>query len=207
MERAVREVARRPRADGLSSELLIVTALALIDAEGLHALTMRRLAAELSTGSASLYRHVSSRDELLALIVDHVLGAIALPPVELPGRLRVELLAAELRRVLIEHPNLLPALAASPLLGPNATRGAECGLSSMLDAGFGAEPATSAYLAMIDYVLGTVYFDTSRAGRSLPAQIGDVPVPTAAEVFQFGVTTFLEGLDRRFPPASRTREH
>jgi len=192
---------RRPRADGLTSDRLIAAALALIDSKGLDALTVRRLAAELSTGSASLYRHVASREELLVLLVDHVLGAIVLPNATLPGRSRVERLAAELRRVLIAHPNLLPALAASPLLGPNATRGAEFGLASMLDAGYGPGPATAGYLAMIDYILGTVYFDTSRAGRTLPDQLGEVAVPTADDVFTFGVTAFLDGLETRFPPA------
>ena len=97
--------------------------------------------------------------------------------------------------------NQLPVpLAASPLLGPNATRGAEFGLTSMLDAGYGPGPATAAYLAMIDYILGTVYFDTSRAGRALPDQLGDVAVPDRDAVFTFGVTAFLDGLEARFPP-------
>ena len=197
---AERTSSRRPRADGLTSDRLIACALLLIDTEGLEALTVRRLAADLSTGSASLYRHVNSREELLVLLVDHVLGAIQLPDARLDGRTRVELLAAELRRVLLAHPNLLPALAASPLLGPNATRGAEFGLTSMLDAGHGPGPATAGYLAMIDYILGTVYFDTSRAGRTLPDQLGDVAVPNPDEVFAFGVTAFLDGLQARFPP-------
>ncbi|MEO6125196.1 MAG: TetR/AcrR family transcriptional regulator [Ilumatobacteraceae bacterium] len=201
-EWAQRSASRRPRHDGLTSDRVIMTALALIDADGLEAMTVRRLAAELATGSASLYRHIASRDELLVLIVDHVLGDIVLPVAALPGRTRVEQLAAELRRVLIAHPNLLPALAASPLLGPNAIRGAEFGLGSMLDAGYGTWPATAGYLAMIDYILGTVYFDTSRAGRTLPDQIGEIDVPTADAVFTFGVTAFLDGLDSRFPPAS-----
>ncbi|CAN5380687.1 hypothetical protein BH23ACT3_BH23ACT3_09330 [soil metagenome] len=126
---------RRPRADGLTVERIIAAALAVVDHEGLDTLTMRRLAEELSTASASLYRHVSSRDELLVAVVDHVIGEVVLPAGELDGRQKVEWLAAELRRVLIAHPNLLAALTASPLVEPNARRGSERALDGLLEAG------------------------------------------------------------------------
>ena len=202
-EREQRLLRRRPRVDGLTIERIILTALALVDVEGLEALTVRRRADELSTGSASLYRHVSSRDELLVLVVDHVLGEIVLPDVGLSGRAKVEWLSKELRRVLIAHPRLLPALTASPLLGPSAVRGAQNGLGNMLEAGFAPAVAVPAYLAMIDFVLGTVYFDTSRAGQNSSTLLinGDgFDRPSAAEVFEFGLRTFLDGLTHRFPP-------
>jgi len=201
---------------------MVVAAVSLVDVEGLDALTVRRLAADLGTGSASLYRHVASRDELLVLMVDHVLGEIVFPDAALPGRARVEGLATELRRVLMAHPNLLPALTASPLLGPNAMHGAERGLADMFDVGFDPAAAVPAYLALIDYVLGTVYFDTSSAGRetraashrleliealpvetfpTLRANEEEFAAPSVEEVFQFGLVTFLDGVEARFPPA------
>ena len=196
--RQARDERRRPRPDGLTQQRIVTAALALVDAEGLDALTVRRLAAELGTGSASLYRHVASRDELLVLMVDHVLGEIVFPDLALPGRQRVIGLATELRRVLMDHPNLLAALAASPLLGPNAMRGAERGLTDMFDAGFDPSAAVAAYLALIDYVLGTVYFDTSSAGQDFRS-IAEFVAPSPDEVFEFGMETFLDGLAARFP--------
>ena len=89
LERRARDDRRRPRVDGLSIERMIITAIAVVDDEGLDALTVRRLAADLETGSASLYRHVASRDELLVLMVDHVLGEIVFPDEHLPARARV----------------------------------------------------------------------------------------------------------------------
>ncbi|HEY5155254.1 MAG TPA: TetR/AcrR family transcriptional regulator [Acidimicrobiales bacterium] len=218
-DRQARQARRRPRADGLTIERIIEAALALVDAEGLEALTVRRLAEVLATGSASLYRHVASRDELLVLLVDHVIGEVRLAPADLRGREKVEALSAELRRVLTDHANLLPALTAAPLLGPNAMRGAEHGLANLLDAGFEPKVAVPAYLALIDYVLGTVYFDTSSAGRSpragrdrtgliaalpeggfptLRANEAEFALPSVDEVFTFGLTTFLDGLEARF---------
>src|SRR5262249_34169118 len=143
-ERQVREARRRPRAEGLTIERIIAAAVAVVDEEGLEVLTVRRLAEDLDTGSASLYRHFASRDALRVLMVDRVLGEIRLPATDLTGRAKVEWLSGELRRVLVDHANLLPALTASPLLGPNAMRGAENGYANLLEAGFEPEVAVPA---------------------------------------------------------------
>ncbi len=216
---------RRPRASGLTIERITTTALAIVDTEGLEALTVRRLGDELATGSASLYRHVASRDELLVLLVDHVLGEVRLPASDLTGREKVEGLATELRRVLTDHVDLLPALTASPLLGPNAMGGVEAGLTYLLEAGFEPQVAVPAHLALIDFVLGTVFFDTSRAGRAaadgvteadlVAAGVSGFPVlrathnkvqsPLADDVFAFGLAVFLDGLEQRQRSLKRER--
>ncbi len=184
---------RRPRAEGLTVERVVDAALAVIDREGLDALTMRHLAAELSTASASLYRHVASREELLAIVVDHVIGEVEYPPAHLDGRSRVEELAVGLREVLRAHPNLLSALAAAPLLGPNARRGTDHAIQCLLDAGHPPHVAIPAYLALVDFVLGSVYFGT---GRSLePEAVRSAGGPTAEDVFRFGLAAFLDGLE------------
>ncbi len=204
-ERRERAGRRRPRQDGLTSEGIVDAAVRLVDDEGLSALTVRRLAEDLGTGSASLYRHVSSREELLVLMVDRVIGEVVLPGDDLPGRAGVVHLASELRRVLLDHHELLPALTAAPLLGPNALRGVEVGLRCMVDAGYEDADAVPAVLALIDFVLGTVYFDTSSAGRSFAEGEGGPggSAPAAEQVFAFGVDTFLAGLEVRFGANNR----
>jgi AcrR family transcriptional regulator len=223
-EREKRRVRRRPRADGLSIERIIEVALDVVDRDGLEALTVRRIGAELETGSASLYRHISSREELLVLLVDHVIGDVRLPSARLPGRAKVEWLTGELRRVLMEHPKLVPAMRASPPLGPNAMRGAENGLANLVEAGYAPDVAVLAYFALIDYVLGTVFFDTRSpgppegGGTTTAERIDALPdeaFPTLRahrdafarpseedafeeDVFSFGLRAFLDGLERRF---------
>jgi AcrR family transcriptional regulator len=202
-EREERLDRRRPRADGLTIERIVEEAVALVDAEGLEALTVRGLAARFGTGSATLYRHVASRDELLVLIVDHVLGEVVEPALDLAARARVSALATELRRVLLRHPNLIPSLPAAPLLGPNAIRGSSLALGSLIEAGFPAPLAVPAYLALLDYVLGSVFFDSGRLGRhgrpdiddgalALRLELSDV---TSDDVFALGLRTFLHGLE------------
>lgn len=194
---------RRPRADGLTVERVIEAAVRIVDDDGLDALTMRRLADELSTASASLYRHVTGRDELLTIVVDHVIGAVPFPPDHLDGRAKVEHLAFGLRTVLLAHPNLLAALVGGPLLGPNARRGTDHAVACLVEAGHDPSEAVPAYLALVDYVLGSVYFGSARARPRRDD-------PTADDVFGFGLRAILDGLERRSgpgaPAADQTRE-
>jgi hypothetical protein len=66
----------RPRTPLLSRERIVTAALALIDAEGLHALSTRRLAAELGVSGPSLYNHVATKDELIDAVVDSVVAGV-----------------------------------------------------------------------------------------------------------------------------------
>ena len=72
--RATAEKPRRPRVDGLTLDRILDAALAIVDANGLDALTVRRLADELGTSHPALYRHVGSQHEIVVLLVDRVIG-------------------------------------------------------------------------------------------------------------------------------------
>src|SRR3954447_26491116 len=67
----------------LTRELIVDAALALLERDGLQGLSMRRLAAELGTGAASLYWHVGDKEELLSLLLDRIVGEAEMPE---PGR-------------------------------------------------------------------------------------------------------------------------
>lgn len=190
---------RRPRAGGLTIERIVAEALRLIDERGLDALTVRTLAGRFDTSSATLYRHVSSVEDLLVLVVDEVLGEVTLPASSGDARRRVVSLAAEFRRVLLAHPNVVPALRAAPLLGPNALRGFESGLLAVLDLGFDPEVAVPGYVAMIDFVLGSVFFDTASAGRRHldpdPAEHAPELAGVSSDaVFTAGIELLLDGM-------------
>src|SRR5438309_8181043 len=66
----------RPRTPLLSREGIVAAALALVDAEGLDALSTRRLAAELGVSGPSLYNHVATKDELIDAVVDSVVAGV-----------------------------------------------------------------------------------------------------------------------------------
>jgi len=90
------------------------------DREGLDAVTMRRVAAELDTGAGSLYRYVENREELLDLMADHVAGEyrFAEPTGDwLADLVDVGLQARDIHR---RHPWLPDRTMTAPGVGPNA---------------------------------------------------------------------------------------
>ena len=112
---------RRGGGRGLDRSLVLHTALDIVDAEGLEALTMRRLARELDVEAMSLYNHVQNKQDLREGIVDLVLAEIDVPPVgELDSRDYAGLLAHNLRAALLRHPNVAPEIGAAHL-DPEAT--------------------------------------------------------------------------------------
>jgi AcrR family transcriptional regulator len=108
--------AQRSRAE------ITAAALAVADTEGLAAVSMRRIAAQLGTGAASLYRYVGTREELLDLMTDAVGGEYALP--EPSGDWLADLLAIsdQSRAVVRRHPWLAGLMITRPVIGPNGVR-------------------------------------------------------------------------------------
>ncbi|SOD67822.1 transcriptional regulator, TetR family [Streptomyces zhaozhouensis] len=100
---------------------ILRTAVDLADADGLQALTMRRLAAELDLGPMSLYRHVTGKEELLTQMADLVFGDLTLPEPGPPGwRAKLELVARQQWRLCRRHLWLPPVISFTrPALVPN----------------------------------------------------------------------------------------
>lgn len=95
---------------------IVAAAITVIDAEGLEALTMRRLAAELGVTAMSLYRHLANRGAVLSAVVDHLAGQ-ALTDLNPPRSWRqaVRDFAEQYRAVLLRHPRAVPLLATHPV--------------------------------------------------------------------------------------------
>src|SRR5215471_9501420 len=74
----------RRRREPISRDAIVAAAIGLLDREGLAALSMRRLAEELGTGAASLYWHVGSKDGLLDLVFDELIGEEQIPAPDPP---------------------------------------------------------------------------------------------------------------------------
>lgn len=113
---------RVPSRRAPSVERIVRTAVEIADAEGLDAVSMRRVATALGSGTASLYRYVACRDDLLDLMIDAVHGAA--PPPALTGDWRADLraVAEHTRATLIRHPWLGAELTGRPALGANSLR-------------------------------------------------------------------------------------
>lgn len=119
--------ARANRERALSREAILDAAMGIVDAEGLDALTMRSVAHTLRTGQASLYAYVKSKEELIELLIDRVIGEIALGGEPDPERWQEQLkdAARRIRAVYAQHGDLARASFARIPLGENALRGSE----------------------------------------------------------------------------------
>lgn len=106
----------------LSREQITAVAVAVADVDGLAAVTMRRVAAALGTGAASLYRHVATRDDLVDLMVDRALGEF--DPIPDTGDWRADVVAAHLARLrcLRRRPWVLDGILTRPPIGPSSLR-------------------------------------------------------------------------------------
>lgn len=115
----------------LSLDRIVDTAIGVADADGLEAVSMRRVAAELGVGTMSLYRYVPGKDELLDLMLDRVnLGEVRAPfPTD--WRAALERYARETWELYRRHPWLPFVDQSRPLLGPNALAGLEALLTGL----------------------------------------------------------------------------
>ncbi|MFC4114692.1 TetR/AcrR family transcriptional regulator [Nonomuraea zeae] len=106
----------------LSVDRIVRAAIEVADAEGLQALSMRRVAERLGVGTMSLYTYVPGKPELFDVMLDTVYGESDRPE-DVPGgwRGRLEQIARENWALYLRHPWLLQVAASRPVLGPNVT--------------------------------------------------------------------------------------
>ncbi|WP_103956516.1 TetR/AcrR family transcriptional regulator [Nonomuraea solani] len=116
------ERASRKGKPELSVDRIVRAAIEVADAEGLQALSMRRVAERLGVGTMSLYTYVPGKPELFDVMLDTVYGETARPQ-DVPGgwRGRLEQIARENWALYLRHPWLLQVAASRPALGPNVT--------------------------------------------------------------------------------------
>lgn len=150
-----------PAKQPLTQDLLVETAIRILDAEGLEAVSMRRVAQELGTGAASLYAHVSGKKELRELMLDRVAAEVRLPEPD-PARWREQLkeLAGEIRRMYAAHRDIAKVSMGLIPTGPNLLAIAETQLAIMRAAGVPSRIAALAVDAIGMYIDADAIEDT-----------------------------------------------
>jgi AcrR family transcriptional regulator len=133
----------RPRQPLLTRERIISAASALVDAEGLDALSMRRLATELGVQGPSLYNHFATKAEIVDAVADAVVEQV---DVSVFGRYEwqeaLRRWAKSYHAALSAHPNVVPVLATGPGRRPAALAMAEAVFGALVDAGWPPARAT-----------------------------------------------------------------
>jgi AcrR family transcriptional regulator len=193
---ALKPAARRAKSEAipLSRARVCAEALALVDEEGLAALSMRRLGARLGVEAMSLYRHVRDKADLLDALHAAVLGSLdeqAHAPDD--WRAHVGGSTRALRAALLRHPNVAPLFTSLPVRAPEAAATVERSRAALMHAGLGADEALQAIEVVGMFAVGHVIFETTdqptkdRAARTRRRQA----------TFEFGIEALLDAIERR----------
>lgn len=203
----------------LTKDRILEAAVDLADREGLGALTMRRLGAELGFEAMSLYKHVANKDEILDGIVDLVVGEIEIPEPGSDWKTAMRKRAASARRVLRRHPWAIGLFESRGAFGPAVLRYVDAIIASLRAGGFSVEAAGHAFSLLDNYVYGHVIqevsFEASKErgeedepilehlqGDEYPNLTELVTLQEANSVFdydtefEFGLTLILNALER-----------
>jgi AcrR family transcriptional regulator len=197
---------------------IVAAALEIVDEVGVPTFTMRMLADRLNSGTATLYRHFASKDEIMAYVLDLVLGEVEIEPADAANRTWQEAATAasdRLYQVLREHPNVLALFGSQIPVGPSALANQERVIALLLANGFEPELAARTFHAIAHYVVGFAIQQHSPTAESrdaddsaalyssldpatYPALVKAAPFVHGCSVdeeFHFGLSMLLAGID------------
>src|SRR5688500_6768157 len=146
----------RPRSPLLSRERIVARAIEIIDAEGLDALSTRRLAQELNVRAPSLYNHFATKEEILDAAADAIIAEVDLSMFgRTPWPKALTQWARAYRAALAAHPHAVPFLAHGPARRPAALRLAAAVYGALVEAGWPPREATHIGAMMRYFVAGS----------------------------------------------------
>ena len=158
----------------LSLERIVAAAIEVADAEGLAGLSMARVAEKLGCATMSLYRHVSSKDDLQVFMMDAAPGEppeLALADGDWRGGL--ERWAHELRAVYLRHPWVLQIVGSSPPLEPGQLAWLDRGLAALRATRLRPAEKLSVIMLLLYYVRGEAQLAAGRARGAPPDRASD----------------------------------
>jgi len=205
---------------GLSTQAIVDTAIAIADVDGLDAVSIRRVAAVLDVRPMSLYTHIVSKDELLALMADELIGTLMVEqPLPADWREALTMTSRRMFRTFVSHPWLLALFTRRPRPGPNAARQAKQAARAVEGLGLPAEEMWRMLGIVNDYVIGNALrVATSPAANDLVAYLSETDNGEQPELaalrrfeegrladqgFEVGLQVVLDGVERRFVTGRR----
>ena len=200
--------------EALSRERILRAALAVLDREGLEAISMRRVGEEVGVEAMSLYNHVANKAAILDGIFELVLAELPPPARTATWQAALRDRARGLRAILREHPNALPIFATRPAVTPASMTHVESALDGLRKAGFSTEDALSTFQVLVAFVVGhaVASFSPRKPDEdSRPAydRLDEESFPRIREValilrshdledeFEFGLDAMIAGVEAR----------
>ncbi|MFC6086107.1 TetR/AcrR family transcriptional regulator C-terminal domain-containing protein [Sphaerisporangium aureirubrum] len=202
-----------PRPRSLTHTALATAALAVIDRDGLGALSMRAVATELGMATMSLYRYVTDRHQLEGLVVELVLAEVDItPPPGLPWQAQVTALVDRVRAAVGAHPEVVPLTMTHRHTSLSLHRWTEAVLTVLTAAGFTGRPRVLALRAVLAHTVGSLQMQhlgsLAGPGTAVMTALSPDDYPLLAETartarpippdeeFHHGLAALLTGLAR-----------
>ncbi len=193
----------RPAKPALTREGIVAAAVAVMQAEGLDRVTMRRLAQELDTGAASLYVYVRNTAELHAAMLEELLRQVDLSPVTAPGDWRERLIKVlwSYTGILFEQPGLAQSVLVTRPSGPAYLSLAEGILGLLSTGGVPSDRAAWAVDLLLHFATSTAAEQATRE-RTIDAQdeedalveaLREAPADTFPHITALGVEELMSG--------------
>jgi AcrR family transcriptional regulator len=173
----------------LSRETIAAAALEIADKEGFDAVSMRRIAQELNVGTMSLYYYVKTKDDLIAVMDDALLGEALLPKVPKGWQQAMMEIAKHTHALFLRHPWALSSMLSAPP-GLNAMRHMEQCLEALAETHMTNSEKLALLATVDDFVFGHALReaanDTAIDTDFAAAQLATGAFPRIAKVFAKG---------------------
>ncbi|WP_238017739.1 TetR/AcrR family transcriptional regulator C-terminal domain-containing protein [Dactylosporangium sp. AC04546] len=202
----------RPRTPLLTRERIVETATAIVDADGLDALSTRRLARDLGVQAPSLYNHFATKEEIVDAVGDAIVAGVDLSMLGRdPWPVALKAWARAYRAAFRAHPNVVPFLARGPARRPASLRLADAVYGALVDAGWPPAMATRIGATMRYFVAGSALGSFALGFVDDPALYAE-QYPHLRDAhrlaghyeqvdegaFELGLEALVDGLERRF---------
>jgi AcrR family transcriptional regulator len=186
-----------PRARGLSRVDIVSAAVAIADAEGAEAVSIRRIAKDLQVGAMSLYWYIGSKDELHQLMLETVQAEIEAPEPSGDWRADLATYARDSRAAVHRHPWVIDYYGSGPPSGPNDARNGDRLIGALDGLGLDVTTLTWILMALGTYVLGAVLreIQETRWERGV--------AETVSELGEGEIATAFADFDRRVRRSGR----
>lgn len=203
----------------VTSDDVVDAAVAIVDREGVEALTIRAVAAACGLSPMGIYRHVRDKDDLLDRVVDAVLAEIAELEATGTWRDKVVALFGDCRRMLLDHPGVAWLCVSRPTPVAGVAGFYDRVLEAFGKGGFDGGEAVRAFDTLLMFLFGSVLWQVPRAETErarligvamtnpdltphLIGQAGELARRDPKEYFEHGLEAILTGLEARRADAS-----
>ncbi|MEU5862960.1 MULTISPECIES: TetR/AcrR family transcriptional regulator [unclassified Nonomuraea] len=173
-----------PRRPALTREAVVAAAVGVADAEGLGAVSIRRVAAELGARTMTLYSYIERKEDLLALMADEIAAEVLVEePLPADWRAALLLLAGREREVVRRHPWRVELISQRVAVGPNGLRHVEQKLSAFDGLGVDRLRAWRYLAAFNDYMTGFVVREALERGQPRQGGVNEAERAAVAEPY------------------------